>query len=152
MEQTQWHETGGHRIWTLTHTIDSNSLSVNEDIPDEVFTMPMHMIRSYEDADDRNQYFSTERVIDEGVENLRPSDSELVHSNQVHPVTRFDTATLPERKTAVAATPAEGGQQKNEGSNGVNVSVIKYIYVVALITVLGGCALLYRLYRRRSGS
>ena len=38
MEQTQWHGTGGHKVFTLKHSIDINSLSINEDIPDEVFT------------------------------------------------------------------------------------------------------------------
>ena len=39
MEQTRWHSTGGHEIFTLKHSVDGNSLSINEDIPDEVFTI-----------------------------------------------------------------------------------------------------------------
>jgi len=49
MEQTDWPETGGYKGWTLRHTIDSNSLSVNEDIPDEVFTIPLHMAKRITD-------------------------------------------------------------------------------------------------------
>ena len=49
MEQMEWHETGGYKIWTLRHTIDGNSLSVNKDIPDEVFTIPLHMAKRITD-------------------------------------------------------------------------------------------------------
>lgn len=49
IEQTDWHETGGYKYGTSRHTIDSNSLSVNEDIPDEVFTIPLHMAKSITD-------------------------------------------------------------------------------------------------------
>jgi thiol-disulfide isomerase/thioredoxin len=49
MEQMDWNEKDGYKIWTLRHTIDSNSLSVNEDIPDEVFTIPLHMAKSITD-------------------------------------------------------------------------------------------------------
>jgi thiol-disulfide isomerase/thioredoxin len=49
MEQTEWLETGGYKYVTIRHTIDSNSLSVNEDIPDEVFTISLHMAKSITD-------------------------------------------------------------------------------------------------------
>jgi thiol-disulfide isomerase/thioredoxin len=49
IEQMDWPETWGYKGWTLRHTIDSNSLSVNEDIPDEVFTIPLHMAKSITD-------------------------------------------------------------------------------------------------------
>jgi thiol-disulfide isomerase/thioredoxin len=49
MEQMDWPETGGYKSWTWRHTIDSNSLSVNEDIPDEVFTIPLHMAKRITD-------------------------------------------------------------------------------------------------------
>lgn len=49
MEQMDWPETGEYKSWTLRHTIDSNSFSVNEDIPDEVFTIPLHMAKSITD-------------------------------------------------------------------------------------------------------
>lgn len=49
MEQTEWHETDGHKMLVLKHTIDSNSLSINEDIPDEVFTIPLHMAKRVTD-------------------------------------------------------------------------------------------------------
>jgi thiol-disulfide isomerase/thioredoxin len=49
MEQMDWHETGGYKYGTLRHTIDSNFLSVNEDIPDEVFTIPLHMAKRITD-------------------------------------------------------------------------------------------------------
>ena len=49
IEQMDWHETDGYKYGTSRHTIDSNSLSVNEDIPDEVFTIPLHMAKRITD-------------------------------------------------------------------------------------------------------
>lgn len=48
-EHTEWHGTGGHKVWTLKHSIDSDSLSINEDIPDEVFTIPLDMANRISD-------------------------------------------------------------------------------------------------------
>ena len=43
IEQTQWDVTIEQKRLVLKFTIDGNSLSINEDIPDEVFTIPLHL-------------------------------------------------------------------------------------------------------------
>ena len=48
-EQTEWHETTGQKRLVLKFTIDSNSLSINEDIPDEIFTIPLDTAKSITD-------------------------------------------------------------------------------------------------------
>jgi hypothetical protein len=55
---TEWHSTAGHKLWTLTQTINKKSLTINEDIPDDIFTIPVHLARSYVNADDPNQNYS----------------------------------------------------------------------------------------------
>ena len=49
MEQTHWDGTTGQKRLVLKFTIDGNSLSINEDIPDEVFTIPLHMAKKITD-------------------------------------------------------------------------------------------------------
>ena len=49
MEQSQWDRTTGHNRLVLKFTIDVDSLSINEDIPDEVFTIPLHMAKRVTD-------------------------------------------------------------------------------------------------------
>jgi thiol-disulfide isomerase/thioredoxin len=49
MEQTQWDGTTGYKRLVLKYTIDGNSLSVNEDIPDENFTIPLYMAKKITD-------------------------------------------------------------------------------------------------------
>jgi thiol-disulfide isomerase/thioredoxin len=49
---TEWHPVDEHKLYTITQTIDSNSLSINEDISDEIFTIPLSMAKSiYDDRD-----------------------------------------------------------------------------------------------------
>jgi hypothetical protein len=71
ISESQWHPDSGLPTFTLRETVDRERLVVNEDIPDEVFTIPIHMARSYEDADDAGAYFSVDSVINAGLEELK---------------------------------------------------------------------------------
>lgn len=85
MTESQWHPDSGHPTFTLRESIDRSRLVINEDIPDEVFTIPIHMARSYEDADNADMYFSVDEVRNIGVEELlsaqpikvKPKDSSI---------------------------------------------------------------------------
>jgi hypothetical protein len=68
--ESQWHQDSGHPTFTLRESIDRSRLFLNEDIPDEVFTIPIHMARSYEDVDDARAYFSVDEVRNVGLEEL----------------------------------------------------------------------------------
>ncbi len=49
IEQTRWYQPAGHKKLIIKFTIDNNSLSVNEDIPDEVFTIPLNIAKTITD-------------------------------------------------------------------------------------------------------
>jgi hypothetical protein len=65
-----WDSTGTGQLFEWGHYIDPNTLTVNEDIPDDVFTIPLHLARSFEDVDDRNKTFSLDRVLDQSLDDL----------------------------------------------------------------------------------
>jgi hypothetical protein len=60
----------GHEVYTIKYSVDQTRFSINTDIPDDVFTIPLHMIREYEDADDPKAYFNADDIADRGLEQL----------------------------------------------------------------------------------
>ncbi len=62
--ENQWEAEFGNPLFTITHTINEVGLSVNKDIPDHVFTIPLHMVRSYTNMRDIPASFNVDHVID----------------------------------------------------------------------------------------
>jgi hypothetical protein len=151
LEETQWPETGDHRLYTLKFTVDRNLLSINEDIPDDVFTIPLHMVRTYEDMDNPKEYFSTEDVVDKNVENMDSSGPGSGDSERVDAETSADANASSASKSAPANEIAKGGQGSGETPDARASSVRTCIYLAGGIALLGVLALLYGRHRRTIG-
>lgn len=68
----------GEEAYTITYSVDESRFSVNADIPDSVFTIPLHMVREYEDVDDIHAYFNADDIAERGLEQLSlDRDSEV---------------------------------------------------------------------------
>jgi hypothetical protein len=81
--ERQWGYETGKLQFTISHSVDREHFSINEDIPDEVFTVPLHMVRSYNNMVNPDASFDVDRVIDaslDGIGALSPSVEN--HPNQ----------------------------------------------------------------------
>ena len=67
-----------HDRVTITHTIDMERLTINEDIPDERFTIPAEFARVYVDVDDRDSSYNLDTVADDAL--LRMAESHVPRS------------------------------------------------------------------------
>jgi hypothetical protein len=75
-----WDQESGNPIISITQIIDMNELTVNKDIPDDRFTIPIHLAKTYENKDDLNEYFSLDTVVDESLKTM-PLDYNVSNSN-----------------------------------------------------------------------
>ncbi len=112
ISESQWHPEAGHPIFNSQQSIEQSSLVINKDIPDEVFTIPIHMARSYEDADDARAYFSVDEIRNVGLEelpSLPESEGRLVTSSRskVHILKAYDSDGSMEEGAPAASSPSE---------------------------------------------
>jgi len=70
--QVDSEEETGKELYSIKYSVDLKRLTINEDIPDEVFTIPLHMAREYEDADDNTKYYNADDIADRALTNLPP--------------------------------------------------------------------------------
>lgn len=61
MINNQWGAESGYPISSIETIVDKDNMLINEEIPDELFTVPPSIAKEYSDEQDRNAYFSLER-------------------------------------------------------------------------------------------
>ena len=76
--EKHWEPDFGNHMFTITHSIDKEKLAVNKDIPDEVFTIPLYMVRSYTNMHDLGASFNVDRVMNPTHEDFAPQPSTVV--------------------------------------------------------------------------
>jgi hypothetical protein len=136
--QVNSNEETGKEMYRIKYSVDLKRLSINEDIPDEVFTIPLHMAREYEDADDDTQYYNADDIADRGLANPPPaaqSKEPKVPAGEPSEKGAHPSGELPPKALAVEVTE----------SASPNMRLIACIFGVISATALIG----YRTYRHR---
>jgi hypothetical protein len=160
---TEWHPVDGHELYTITQTIDKDSLSVNEDIADDIFTIPLHMAMMYEDYDDRSKSFSrhrTDSIIAESIGELNLSSPESSVPKQDSKNDKVVDENIPgtptelgkKRDHNIPSTPNELGEKRQEidnTSNRKDSSIKKFLYLAPSVLILVIFILLYKRYQRK---
>jgi hypothetical protein len=140
--QVNSNEETGKEMYRIKFSVDQKRFSINEDIPDEVFTIPLHMAREYEDADDSTQYYNANDIADRGLADVPPAaqskESKVPagepSEKRTHPSGELSPRALAEEVTE-SASP--------------NIRLIACIFVVISATALIGC-MTYRNRRRNA--
>ncbi len=135
--EKQWSVKSGNFQFKHTCTINMKKSSINKDIPDEMFTIPLHMVRSYNNYIDGSKSFNVDRLIDQSIEDI------AVQSSSVSELPKQVTT---EDDNSVSIEPTDNSDYQNptsvlpsnigSGDIGTRVLVAKICGVVVLVLVV----------------
>ena len=111
-----YHFEKGHLIYTLSHAVGQKTLVLNEDIDDGVFTIPLHMAKTYEDVDDINAYWSIERTIEKEM-----TDVIICSKSKI----ALDNTLIDLGKVGLGQTCKATFTVKNEGYSPLSIKLLK---------------------------
>jgi hypothetical protein len=72
---TQFGAITNKKLFEWKYLIEEETLSVNNDIPDEIFTIPLYMANSFEDIDNKENTLTPQEVIDESIKERYAAES-----------------------------------------------------------------------------
>lgn len=112
----------GRELFSVRSSIDPKRFSINQDVPDEVFTIPLHMARVYEDDDDITKFYDTQDVATRGLDELSesPLRKETLQKAVGEPIPADKkiaekAVTVPPVVAAAKATPAKTPAPRGPG-------------------------------------
>ena len=144
-----WLAPSGEKTVTYKWSIDEESLSVNEDIPDKVFTIPLSLAVSFEDRDDKGNTVLPHVILDDSIaEALADIDQPHVSGQPI------SVPGTPEDRSGVINVDSTGRVAgtalADDGSSGRRRWLITAVAAMAAVAVLTGAIGYHRRRRRRA--
>lgn len=143
--EKHWESDFGNLLFTITHSIDKEQLSVNKDIPDEVFTIPLHMVRSYTNMLDKDSSFYIDRSIDRSLEDIVEHNPIGVEQSKRQTTEGGDSVLVEHADDDDYQEPTDV-LASDIGARG---SIVKICGIVILVLAVFAGLLFVRLRRRR---
>lgn len=131
--EQQWDSESGNHLFTMSFVIDTEQLAVNKDIPDDAFTIPPHVVRSYTNMLNKRASFNIGQVVDPTLENPSTAYSAVLSQPQPQISQEIDSAAVASAEAHRDATDVRVNDSGARRSIAIGVGAVTVLVLTAFI-------------------